>query len=45
MKITKDELRRVLFNIENQDMTIAELRRVLFEQDDREILEDEDITK
>ena len=28
--ITADELRRVLFNVENQSMTVADLRKALF---------------
>lgn len=32
---TNDDLRSLLFEIENQDMTIAELRRKLFEEKEK----------
>ena len=36
MGITTRELRNLLFEVENQDTTIAELRRRLFEMDEQD---------
>ena len=36
MGITTRELRSLLFEIKNQDITIAELRRRLFEMDEQD---------
>ncbi len=36
MKLTIRELREILFNIENQDMTICELRLKLFDVDEQD---------
>jgi hypothetical protein len=41
--MTYGELRRILFHVEKQDMTVKELRRILFEEadDDEEIYSDD----
>lgn len=36
MKITAQELREILFEVENQDLTIKELRDLLYQLDDQE---------
>jgi hypothetical protein len=43
MKITINDLRSVLFHVNNQEMSIAELRKKLFDLDniDNDIIEDD----
>jgi len=35
-QLTVKELRKILFDVENQELTVKQLRKLLFEQDDNE---------